>query len=104
MGNPAAFATAVRVAGKGGRIILVGLVAEAVETNLLGLLAHEKEIVGSSAYVDEFSEAIRLLAERRVRLDTVVTTKVPLEDTVSRGLQALLRRDEGHVKIVIAPR
>jgi (R,R)-butanediol dehydrogenase/meso-butanediol dehydrogenase/diacetyl reductase len=104
VGSPAAFATAVRVAGKGGRIVLVGLVAETVQANLLGLLAHEKEIIGSSAYVDEFPEAIRLLAERRVRMDPIVTTKIPLEDAVSRGLEALARREEGHVKIVISPR
>jgi (R,R)-butanediol dehydrogenase/meso-butanediol dehydrogenase/diacetyl reductase len=104
VGSPAAFATAVRAAGKGGRIVLVGLVAETVSANLLGLLAHEKEIIGSSAYVGEFPEAIRLLAERRVRVDSVVTTRVPLEDAVSRGLEALLRREEGHVKIMIEPR
>ncbi|MBI2217134.1 MAG: 2,3-butanediol dehydrogenase [Candidatus Rokubacteria bacterium] len=104
VGSPAAFATAVRAAGKGGRIVLVGLVAETVPANLLGLLAHEKEIIGSSAYVDEFPEAIRLLAERRVSVDPVVTTRVPLEDAVSHGLEALLRREEGHVKIMIVPR
>jgi (R,R)-butanediol dehydrogenase / meso-butanediol dehydrogenase / diacetyl reductase len=103
VGSPAAFAAAVRVAGKGGRIVLVGLVAETVQANLLGLLAHEKEIVGSSAYVGEFPEAIRLLAERQVRVDGVVTTRVPLEDAVARGLEALLRPDEGHVKIMIVP-
>jgi (R,R)-butanediol dehydrogenase/meso-butanediol dehydrogenase/diacetyl reductase len=104
VGSPAAFATAVRAAGKGGRIVLVGLVTETVQTNLLGLLAHEKEIVGSSAYVDEFPEAIRLLAEGRVRVGPIVTTRVPLEDAVSRGLDALVRREEGHVKIMIEPR
>ncbi len=104
VGNAAAFATAVRAAGKGGRIVLVGLVAEIVPTNLLTLLAHEKEIVGSSAYVDEFPEAIRLLRERRVRVDDIVTTRVPIEDSVSRGLEALARRDESHVKIMIVPR
>ncbi len=103
VGSPAAFATAFRVAGKGGRIVLVGLVPEAVPTNLLGLLAHEKEIIGSSAYVDEFPEAIRLLAERRVRTEPLVSARVPLEDAVARGLEALLRREDGHIKILVTP-
>ena len=81
-----------------------GLVPEAVPVNLLGLLAHEKELIGSSAYVDEFPEAIRLLAEKRVRIAPLVTARVPLDQAVTRGLDALLRREEGHIKILITPR
>ena len=103
VGSPAAFATAFRAAGKGGRIVLVGLVTETVPANLLGLLAHEKEIIGSSAYVDEFPEAIRLLADRRVRVEPLITATVPLADGVARGLEALLRREEAHIKILVVP-
>ncbi len=103
VGSAPAFATALRVAGKGGRVVVVGLVPEAVQTSLLGLLAHEKEIVGSSAYVDEFPEAIDLLARGRVRIAPLITARIPLEDTIPRGLEALLRREERHVKILVAP-
>lgn len=103
VGSAAAFATAFRVAGKGGRIVLVGLVPEAVPTNLLGLLAHEKEIVGSSAYVDEFPEAIELLVAGRVRIEPLVTARVPLEEALARGLQALARGEEGNVKVMVTP-
>ena len=103
VGSAPAFATALRVAGKGGRVVLVGLVPETVQTNLLGLVAHEKEIVGSSAYVDEFPEAIDLLVEGRVRIDPLVTARVSLDEALPRGLEALLRREEKHVKILVAP-
>jgi (R,R)-butanediol dehydrogenase/meso-butanediol dehydrogenase/diacetyl reductase len=103
VGSPAAFQSAMRMAGKGGRIVSVGLVPDPVQLNLLGLLAHEKEIIGSSAYVDEFPESVRLLAEGRVRIEPLVTARVPLEDAVSRGLQALLRREEAHIKILVSP-
>lgn len=103
VGSAPAFHTAQRLAGKGGRIVVVGLVPEPVPTSLLGLLAHEKEIVGSSAYVDEFPEAIDLLQQRRVRIDRLVTARLPLADALPRGLQALLRREERHVKILITP-
>lgn len=86
-----------------GRVVLVGLVPETVQTNLLGLLAHEKEIVGSSAYVDEFPEAIDLLGGQRVRIDPLVTARVSLDEALPRGLEALLRREEKHVKILVAP-
>jgi (R,R)-butanediol dehydrogenase/meso-butanediol dehydrogenase/diacetyl reductase len=103
VGSPAAFTTAFRAAGKGGRIVLVGLVPEAVQVNLLGLLAHEKEIVGSSAYVDEFPEAIRLLRDRRVIVGPLVTGRVPLSDALAKGLQALLRPEDKHIKIMVMP-
>jgi (R,R)-butanediol dehydrogenase / meso-butanediol dehydrogenase / diacetyl reductase len=103
VGSPTAFGTALRAAGKGGRIISVGLVPEPVQLNLLTLLAHEKEIIGSSAYVDEFPEAIRLIADRRVRVEPLVTARIPLAEARTRGLDALLRPEEGHIKILIMP-
>lgn len=103
VGSPAAFATALKAAGKGGRAVLVGLVPETVPLNALQLLAHEKEIVGSSAYVDEFPEAIDLLARRRVRVEPLLTGRVPLERAVADGLEALLRPKADHVKILVIP-
>ncbi len=103
VGGGPAFATAVRTAGKAGRVVLVGLTPGTVSLSALQLLAHEKEILGSSAYVDEFPEAIGLLAERRVRVEPLVTGRVPLERAVADGLEALLRREAGHVKILVTP-
>jgi (R,R)-butanediol dehydrogenase/meso-butanediol dehydrogenase/diacetyl reductase len=103
VGNPAAFATALKAAGKGGRVVLVGLLPEAVPLNALQLLAHEKELIGSSAYVDEFPEAIDLLARGLVRVDRLVTARIPLERAVSDGLEALLKPDAAHVKILVVP-
>jgi (R,R)-butanediol dehydrogenase/meso-butanediol dehydrogenase/diacetyl reductase len=104
VGSAAAFASAVRLTAKQGRIVLVGLVPAAAPVNLLQLLAHEKEIVGSSAYVDEFPEAIALLAAGRVRVAPLVTGQVPLADALDGGIGALRRPDAGHVKILVIPR
>ncbi len=103
VGSPAAFAAAFRAAGKGGRMALVGLVPEAVTANALLIVAHEKEIIGSSAYVDEFPDAIDLLARGQVRIDSLVTARVPLKRALADGIEALLRPDLGHVKILLSP-
>lgn len=103
VGQAGAFESAFRVVGKGGRVVVVGLVPERAPANLLGLVAHEKEIVGSSAYVDEFPEAIDLLAAGRVRVEPLVTGRIELADTLPRGLEALLRPEAQHVKILVAP-
>lgn len=104
VGNPSAFATALKVAGKGGRVVVVGLLPETVPLNALQLLSHEKELIGSSAYVDEFPQAIDLLAQGQVRVDPLLTGRVPLERAVADGLEALLRPESGHVKILVVPR
>jgi (R,R)-butanediol dehydrogenase/meso-butanediol dehydrogenase/diacetyl reductase len=103
VGSPAAFAAAFRAAGKGGRVALVGLVPETVPANALLIVAHEKEIIGSSAYVDEFPEAIDLLARRQVRIEPLVTARVPLERALADGIEALLHPDLGHIKILVRP-
>jgi (R,R)-butanediol dehydrogenase/meso-butanediol dehydrogenase/diacetyl reductase len=103
VGSAAAFATAVKASGKTGRVVLVGLTPEAVSLNALQLLAHEKEIVGSSAYVDEFPASLELLARGAVLADRLVTARVPLERTVTDGLEALLHPDAGHIKILVVP-
>jgi (R,R)-butanediol dehydrogenase/meso-butanediol dehydrogenase/diacetyl reductase len=82
-------------------VVLVGLIPEPVSLNALGLLAHEKEIVGSSAYVAEFPDAIALLARGRVRVEPLITGRVPLDRARVDGLDALLRREDRHVKILI---
>jgi (R,R)-butanediol dehydrogenase / meso-butanediol dehydrogenase / diacetyl reductase len=101
VGSGAAFDLATRVTGKGGRVVLVGLIPEAVSMNALSLLAHEKEIIGSSAYVGEFADAIALLARGQVRVEPLITGRVPLARARPDGLDALLRREERHVKILI---
>ncbi len=103
VGHPTAVATALRAAGKGGRVVLVGLVPEAVSLNLLTLLSHEKEIIGSSAYAGEFPEAVELLARGRVRVAPLVTARVPLGRALEDGLGALLRPGGHHVKVLVTP-
>lgn len=104
VGSAAAVQTAVRTAGKGGRVVLVGLTPEPVSVNALQLLAHEKAIVGSSAYVDEFPEAIALLATNGVHVEPLITGRVAVDRSVEDGLEALLQPETPHVKILVTPR
>ena len=46
----------------------------------------------------------RALAEGRVRTAPLITARVPLERAVTDGLEALLRREEGHIKVLVTPR
>jgi (R,R)-butanediol dehydrogenase / meso-butanediol dehydrogenase / diacetyl reductase len=103
-GNPQAFSSAFNMIGMGGRIVQLGACYGDVPINLFSLLLHEKEIIGSVRYnPGDFPEAIDLLASGNLDVTPLITARIPLEAAVSRGFEALLRPEEGHVKILVTP-
>lgn len=103
-GRPDTVELAVRLAGKGGRVVLLGIYgAEAVPARYGRLQAHEKELIGSSAYVDEFTLALELLADGRVRTGPLVSERIGLRalpDTFAR----LAAHPGSRVKVLVNPR
>ncbi len=95
--------TALKVSGKGGRVVIAGIYHEASPAPWARLQAHEKEIVGSSAYTDEFPEVLELLASGRVQGEPLVTDRIRLEQVESAGLRALIDEPARHVKILVRP-
>jgi (R,R)-butanediol dehydrogenase/meso-butanediol dehydrogenase/diacetyl reductase len=102
-GSTAGIETALRVSGKGGRVVLVGIYRDASPAPWARLQAHEKEIVGTSAYTDDFPEALRLLAGGQIRGDLLISDRIALADVVGRGLRALVEEPARHVKILVRP-
>ena len=47
--------------------------------------------------------AIALLARGLVKTAPLITARVPLARTREDGLEALLRKDDGHIKILVMP-
>lgn len=95
--------TALKVSGKGGRVVIVGIYREASPAPWPRLQAHEKEIIGASAYTDELPEAIALLASGKVQGEPLVTDRIRLEEVERAGLRALLDEPARHVKILVQP-
>ena len=102
-GSLAGIETALRVAGKGGRVVLVGIYRDASPAPWARLQAHEKEIIGSSAYTDEFPAALDLLASGAVQALPLITDRIRLDELESRGLRALLEEPQEHLKILVQP-
>jgi len=103
VGNQVAFDTAVRVTGRRGMIVMVGLAIEPLAVPFLRLWGHEKEITTSQGYVDEFPPAIAFLADRRVQVEPMITSKITLDDLVQKGFKELIRRPEENIKILVSP-
>ncbi|MBI4514325.1 MAG: 2,3-butanediol dehydrogenase [Deltaproteobacteria bacterium] len=102
-GSLAGIETALRVSGKAGRVAIVGIYRDSSPAPWARLQAHEKEIIGSSAYTDEFPEALRLLASDAVRGAALITDRIDLAELEARGLRALLEEPAKHLKILVQP-
>jgi (R,R)-butanediol dehydrogenase/meso-butanediol dehydrogenase/diacetyl reductase len=103
VGNQSAFDTAVRVTGRRGMIVMVGLAIEPLTVPFLRLWGHEKEITTSQGYVDEFPPAIAFLADGRVHVESMITGKITLDDLVEKGFKELIERPEKNIKILVSP-
>jgi L-iditol 2-dehydrogenase len=71
---------AVRVARKGTRIVLAGVFEEEVSLNLGLVQDHELELLGTLMYAgDDFSIALEMLAQGKVRAEPLITHRFPLD-------------------------
>jgi (R,R)-butanediol dehydrogenase/meso-butanediol dehydrogenase/diacetyl reductase len=103
VGKPQAVETAVKLSGKGGRVVLVGIYTEASPLSWGRVQAHEKGIIGASAYTDEFPLALAMLADGRIRATPLIGEQIALRDLDEKGFQSLLTYPGRNVKILVSP-
>ena len=103
VGNQSSFDTAVKVTGRRAVICVVGLSLKPIEVPFIKLWAHEKEMTFSSGYEDEFPAAISYLADKRVKVEKLVSASIGLDELVENGIGPLISEGEKHVKILVYP-
>jgi (R,R)-butanediol dehydrogenase / meso-butanediol dehydrogenase / diacetyl reductase len=104
VGNQSSFDLAVKVTGRRGVICIVGLALRPIEVPFLKLWGHEKELIFSAGYEDEFPTAISYLSDRRVKIDNLVSARIKLKDLVSKGIKELMDHADRNVKILVYPK
>jgi (R,R)-butanediol dehydrogenase/meso-butanediol dehydrogenase/diacetyl reductase len=104
-GATAAGPAAIEAARKGGRVVMVGLPVAAASVNFFGLVATEKEIIGSLSHVydEDYAAAIRLLGEGLIAVEALISDRIPLNDLLPRGLLRLEERPTETLKIIVRP-
>jgi (R,R)-butanediol dehydrogenase/meso-butanediol dehydrogenase/diacetyl reductase len=103
-GTPSSLRTAVAVARKGGKIIILGVFHEEVALDYRTILLAEKQLIGSLIYQRrDFAEAITILANGGVDQSRHITAAVPLRDIVTQGFIPLSERKATHIKIQVYP-
>lgn len=104
-GAPGTLDVAVRLARKGGRVVLVALYPEPVRLDALDLIVGEKQLFGTVQHQrdTDLRRAVDLLAHGVVNVRPLVTDTVPLSRAVEDGLDALAKRPDRHLKILVDP-
>jgi (R,R)-butanediol dehydrogenase/meso-butanediol dehydrogenase/diacetyl reductase len=104
-GSRAGLATAQELVPAGGRLVVVGLQASAVELDLRDLALREVETIGTNAHVcaTDLPHALSLLAARTNPWSDVAPVALALDDVVTDGLDPLARGRSRRVKTLVDP-
>jgi (R,R)-butanediol dehydrogenase/meso-butanediol dehydrogenase/diacetyl reductase len=87
VGIDATLNTSLQVTRPGGKICVVGVFAAPTSFNFNDLLKHEKALVTTIAYGDEFPTVIAMLADGRIKAEPMITRTVTLPDAIEKGIR-----------------
>jgi (R,R)-butanediol dehydrogenase / meso-butanediol dehydrogenase / diacetyl reductase len=95
----------IAAARAGGRAVIVGLASEPAQLDLFALATGEKELIGSLSHVwdEDFTAAVRLLANGVLTADQIVARTLSLEEAVDDGFTAIEDPDAIGVKVHVSP-
>jgi (R,R)-butanediol dehydrogenase/meso-butanediol dehydrogenase/diacetyl reductase len=103
-GTPSSLRTAVDVARKGGKIVVLGVFHEDVALDYRMILLAEKQIIGSLIYQrQDFAAAIDILAAGGIDRQRHITSEIPLHDIVTQGFLPLSEQKAAHIKVQVLP-
>ncbi|TQJ03128.1 L-iditol 2-dehydrogenase [Amycolatopsis cihanbeyliensis] len=100
-GAPAATAEAIRLVGRAGRVVLVGMGGDELTLPLAHLQRYEIELTGTFRYANTWPAAIALASGGDVDLDRLVTHRFGLAE-VEQAL-TIGNRDSSVLKAVVRP-
>lgn len=104
-GNPAAAATAVRLARRGGRAVLLGVFDADVPIGMMDFLLGEKEVTASLSHVydADFATAVALIDRGAVQVGPMISDLIPLSKVVEEGFKPLVADPAAHLKVIVTP-
>jgi (R,R)-butanediol dehydrogenase/meso-butanediol dehydrogenase/diacetyl reductase len=105
-GTPGGVATALELAPRGCRIVLVGIQKQPVEIDLGTVTMEERILIGTNALVREvdFPRALDLVARRAGRWSVIAPRVVPLESYVDEALRPMSEGRPQAIKTLVDPR
>jgi L-iditol 2-dehydrogenase len=87
---------------KGGRVILVGNLAEKIAFPLQSVVTREIKLQGSCAVRGEYETALRLISYGKIRVDPLISAIAPLSEG-EQWFRKLYNKETGLSKVVLVP-
>ncbi|KAJ5629349.1 hypothetical protein N7528_003006 [Penicillium herquei] len=85
-----------------GTTVTVSLWGKPPVINAMALVHGERHIVGAAVYEPEdFQAVIDAISSGKIKPRPMITSKVPMQDVVDKGIKALIYEKESHVKILV---
>jgi len=106
VGNPATMTAAYEITARGGTVVYIGIAADGAKLELPAVrLPREEKIVTGSFYggarpLIDFPKILDLYMKGRVKLDELVTERLPLEK-INEGFDRMRRGDA--IRVVVEP-
>jgi (R,R)-butanediol dehydrogenase/meso-butanediol dehydrogenase/diacetyl reductase len=101
-GTAGALTGSLAATAKSGTTVVIGVHDRPREVDLLAQLMHERVILASLSHsMDDYIQAIELLHHGQVEFEPLITDRVPLQNAVEGGFDALVADPEGHLKVLI---
>ncbi len=88
-----------------GRVVLLAISTNNPELNTLEIVSKEKEIIGSLSHIKntDYSEAIDMIASRKVDIENIISEKIPLDLAIENGFEKMISGSHSFIKILITP-
>jgi len=94
--------TAIACARKGGAVTLIGNAAPRVDLPLQEVVTRQIRLQGSCASAGEYPACIELLASGAIRVDYLISARVPLAEA-ALWFDRLYRREPHLMKVIVEP-
>jgi L-iditol 2-dehydrogenase len=88
---------------KGGKVVLVGNITPTVTLPLQKVVSRQIRLQGSCASAGEYPEAMRLIAEGKIKVEPLISAVAPLNEG-PRWFERLYGREPNVMKVVLDPR
>jgi len=102
-GVPVVVEQLLGVLGPGGRLEVVAIHTQPVKLDITAQLTMQDRVLGSSiGYANDHLEAIELVRSGKIVLAPFVTSRILVNDIVSRGFERLVTHKDEEVKILVS--
>lgn len=93
---------AVSVCKKKGNIVALGYIGRYTNFPIQDLIFKEISLIGSTGYYEESGMVLDYISKGAVRLDKIITHKLPLKE-IKKGFDLLLSPKGNAIKVIIKP-